>query len=139
MFTNLLIYLYKYEFIIFIYNFHASILIKRFPNYYVSIYLQIEIIFWNYIIILKFIYNYKKCPRKKRIKFPWIKRFIIFPENNVPEKNVYTTFSQPLQWILCQGLLAKNLNFFFKFFLIYHQIAKKSDRILQKKLLKNLF
>ena len=58
------------------------------------------------------------------------------PENNIPEKNVDTTFSQPLQWILCQGQLAKNLNFFFE---NLHRLAKKSDKILQKKLVKNLF
>ena len=36
------------------------------------------------------------------------------PENSVPENNVDSTFSQPLQWILCQGQSAKNLKFFFK-------------------------
>ncbi len=54
--------------------------------------------------------------------------------NSVHEKKVDTNFSQPLQWILCEGRLAKNLNFVSK---IYHRVAKKSDRILQKKSLKN--
>ena len=32
----------------------------------------------------------------------------------ISEKNVDTTFSQPLQWILCEGRLAKNLYLKFK-------------------------
>ena len=39
-----------------------------------------------------------------------------------PRKKRDTTFSQPLRWILCEG-----------------RLAKKSDRILQKNLLKNIF
>ena len=56
--------------------------------------------------------------------------------NNFPRKNFDTTFSQPLQWILCQGRLAKNLNFFFN---NLPPGSQKNDRILQKKLLKHLF
>ncbi len=61
---------------------------------------------------------------------------ITFPKITFPKKkstqpfhNLYSGFC------LCQGRLAKNLKFFFKNF----RIAKKSDRILQEKLLKNLF
>ena len=53
-------------------------------------------------------------PTKITKKNSLIKRLIILTEENVPEKNVDTTFSQPLQWILCQDRLAKILNFFFK-------------------------
>ena len=42
---------------------------------------------------------------------------------NVPEKNVDTTFSQTLQWILCESRLAKNLNLLLG--------GEKSDKILQ--------
>jgi hypothetical protein len=77
--------------------------------------LENSVTFFGYPVVnLKKKLNFSPCPRKKRIKFPWIKRFIIFTEKNVPENNVYTTFSQPLQWIFYQGRLAKNLNFFFK-------------------------
>jgi hypothetical protein len=62
---------------------------------------------------------------------------ITFPENNVPEnkfpeKNVYTTFAVDF---VSRSIGEK---FEFLFSKVYHRIAKKSDRILQKKLLKNL-
>ena len=55
------------------------------------------------------------------------------PEKNVPEKNVDTTFTV--------DFVSRSIGEKFEFFFpkIYHRVAKKSDRILQKKLLKNLF
>ena len=42
--------------------------------------------------------------------------FLNMEYNIFPRKNRVTIFYQPLQWILCEGQMAKNLNFFIQIF-----------------------
>ena len=65
------------------------------------------------------------------------KRYFKIDEKTIkkfPENNIDTTFSQPLEWILCEGRFA--INFIYFFSKIYHRVAQKSDGILQKKFIK---
>jgi hypothetical protein len=58
--------------------------------------------------------------------------------NNFPRKIVDTTFSQTLQWILCQGRLMKILNSFFKF-IIKFTVGQKKQQNSAKKIIKKSF